>query len=400
MADNKILCYLKDNCLSYSERVSTANTTEVVIENELELTVTGSETTGIRGNDNRIQIIIPVTPDGEGGVVSAEYAEKISAAAVSEDYSAVKTKDVDGNVVITLSPIPVKSESVKIILKSIVTFGTAPGSSMTHLIIKGEEEEIIPLFKKYSDFCICSFQTDKAEVGIGDKIHVSWITRGADACEIFPYNRTVETAGSIDICIYEDTELFLHIRHGDYNMFQSIPITIQKTDENDIIITKNPDTVVSYGTDMIFQCRYKGSGHAYLSNGIGRIEKSQSIEGTDKVWKPFTSYDTYILRCVCKTDKGVMVKKAEVRAGMKDVLTIRYVQLEYSSEENKYLLSWDIRNAQQVTFKVGDKTLECHECSGDYIFQTVTPKTETVVQLNCIGSHNQVIDRNIRVMNV
>lgn len=346
----------------------------------------------------QIQFRLPVTDKKEveerADLIAAKYTEELAGSCEGDTWT-VKKGEITAENYLPFYVEAVKDgrlasgDSFQILIQHLNAFCLQESMSYitaVYIDTDGTEKKMdIPVYKKQSPLAIKRFQVDTTQVGMGDVVHITWETLGADVLQLQPFGEVLsEAAGSIALKIWDSCRIVLRISRERAGIQKELEIQVVEG-QSIQSFTAEP-AIAPYGKEVVFRWGINNASHAYISNGVGRVEADS------KAWLPGTSSGNFVLHCLKKENGKDVVTSKAVYAGQEDVLEIMALDFicisKPSQETAQYNLNWFVANCSEIQIKTSDgKEITKGECMGNASFQG----KNLTLELFCKGEHGQEI---------
>lgn len=327
---------------------------------------------------NQIQFQIPVTTKQDledlTDIVSEKHIADITGKCSKETLVIQKEEKLQGKYLIFYLNTKDEEESVcvdagecfQITFAHINAF--CPYEAMSKITCIYENVEgvqtrmYVPIYKKRSPLVIQEFKveicgggmrdaySDICKVGMGDEVHISWKTLGADKWQIQPFARNLEqAAGNMAMRIWDSGKVCLRISRKEVGIQKELEFQIQEgqTIKN---FSVEPE-LAAYGKEVKFQWELLHASHAYINNGIGRVEAGS------KACRLGTCSGNYVLSALKRENGRNILDAKATYAGQEGVLEIamlNFVCMGNSMGKKEYHLNWFVDNCQSIKLTTSD----------------------------------------------
>lgn len=344
----------------------------------------------------KIQFLFPITKSGKleaaGDIAAGEYLDEISGGCQETGMSISKGEireesylyfelaaEADYNLK--------AGEYIEITFQHINAF--CPQESVSHMWYayqnKGSHERaMVPVYKKKSPPAIKKFQLSATKISTGDRITVTWEALGASKWQLLPYAIDLgQPAGSLDVTIWESGSMFLRICKG-YEGIQKKQ-DIQVIEGQDIEkFTASPEHA-KYEEEVTFGWKLKNAGHAYITNGIGKVE------GENRASSIYSGNSNYVLYCPAKVKgRDTLISKAVCagREGVLEIVMLSFLCTGKSGENSRYSLNWFVENCKELQLITSDGR---EWSNGGSIGAADFQGNNLTLEIWCKGDHGQEI---------
>jgi len=331
---------------------------------------------------SRIYLAFPIG-DRPGCFTSKEYKEQIRVKPTTgwgcecqEDAFVLYPRK-------TISLVP--KETVLFQLDSIITTLIEYGMSYVFIKYVGIGSEIfsqhIPLFRKRPPLKINSFSPDRSETyGFGDTVTLSWDITGAEKAVITPGDIAVNSVGSIEVPIVDNTEFILYAWANKTLASAGVKVYME---DAEIVDFKASASRISYGAKASLSFELNNAHHAYISDAVGLVTTSPVVV------QPVKYSNKYVLSC---ENQSGLVEKSGVIVIVTDALKvgdIAFTRVKKDDTSFSYTADWDVANAQSIKVSTSDGIVRCEDVGIKHIEFTSTQTAPLTLYLECRGVKGQ-----------
>lgn len=249
---------------------------------------------------------------------------------------------------------------------------------MDHIICQGDREAMvclgieiedtgemgyIPVFKKYHDVMAKRFVCNRNTAGVLDTVQFDWETLGnCSHCYFLPGSgdagaEEVKPQGVLARTVYESTNYALLMQRGEVTLYAKSPVTVL---EPEILDFWADQVNIRYGTAVNLNFRLKNTYHAYIDNGIGRVEGTAewedgtcTVKGVCRVL-PKWRVNVYTLSILGKDT----IYEKSLTIHIEKYLTESSLSFSRTYEDGmySYKLMWNVDNCTKILLKTSDGT--------------------------------------------
>lgn len=259
----------------------------------------------------------------------------------------------------------------------------------------------LPVLKKFSPPYLRRFTSNRGSAGILDKVKLEWEALGLlSNCQFLPCadeeaGKSVPQQGELDYVLTESIAFTLQMTQGAGNIYREYCSVL--VEEPQIITYKADKKTIKYGETVKLSYALQNTFHAYLNQGIGRLECSPQdntgLNAGEVIVTPTLRETTYTLTCLGREK----LLSNSLLISIEDYLFINYLSYYHIPLDSsyRYYLNWKVDNCTQISLTVqGHGELSGGQTEGSASFDDNSAAV-LILNVDCQGPGGQTYSGKI-----